>query len=63
VITAMMAEGVLAGLCLQDFTAELIADAERVLLVAVTEKRTEAELDKYVQLLGHILEVTAGVPV
>ena len=60
VITAMMAEGVLAGLCLQDFIPAM-PGAERTLLVAVTEKRTPAELDEYARLLGQILDASAGV--
>ncbi len=59
VVDAMMAEGVLPGLCLQDFCGDHFVDAERILLVAVTEKRTQAELDGYVQLLQAILSAEA----
>ena len=44
----MMAQGILAGLNLADFVGATQTDAANGLLVAVTEKRTEAELDQYV---------------
>ena len=37
-------------------TPELVDDAERVMLVAVTEKRTDAELDAYIAAFGDVLE-------
>jgi glycine dehydrogenase subunit 1 len=60
VIAAMMAEGILPGLCLQDFTPT-VPGAQRILLVAVTEKRTVAELERYARLLGQVLDATAEV--
>ena len=54
----MMAQGILAGLNLADFVGATQTDAANGLLVAVTEKRTEAELDQYVaafiQAISHI---------
>ncbi len=48
VISHMMAAGILPGICLEDFTPDLVSTAERTLLVAVTEKRTEKEIAAYV---------------
>ncbi len=59
VIEHMMSAGILPGLCLADFTPDLVADADRTLLVAVTEKRTEAELAAYVAALRDALAATA----
>ncbi len=59
VIEHMMGTGILPGLCLADFTPDLVADAERTLLVAVTEKRTEAELAAYLAALRDALAATA----
>ena len=57
-IEQMMAQGILAGLNLADFIGATQTDAANGLLVAVTEKRTEAELDQYVaafiQAISHI---------
>ena len=55
VISAMLEEGILAGLDLGDFVPQL-PGADHMLLVAVTEKRTAAELDRYTQALGRVLE-------
>ncbi len=48
VIQHMTAQGILPGIDLGDFVSGVIADADHCLLVAVTEKRTQPELDKYV---------------
>jgi glycine cleavage system P protein (glycine dehydrogenase) subunit 1 len=57
-IDAMTAQGVLPGLCLADFTQGLVSASEQTLLVAVTEKRTQAEIDHYVTAFTEI--VTQG---
>lgn len=59
VMAAMLAQGILPGLCLADFAPQ-IDGAERTLLVAVTEKRTQAELDRYVTVLGEVLQTSTG---
>jgi len=59
VIAGMMREGILPGLCLGDFTADLVTQADHVLLVAVTEKRTAAEIDAYVAALRRVLKAAA----
>ena len=56
VVNAMMAEGVLPGLVLSDFSDGNLEHAEHGLLVAVTEKRTNAEIEKYVSLLTQVLQ-------
>ena len=55
IIDAMIQEGVLAGLDLGDFPIAGISDAAHGLLVAVTEKRTEAELQHYAQAFNRVL--------
>ena len=60
VVEAMMAEGVLPGLVLSDFSDGNLEHAETGLLVAVTEKRTNAEIEKYVALLTQVLQGNAG---
>jgi glycine dehydrogenase subunit 1 len=59
VIAEMAGEGVLAGLAVADLTGgvdlSLEGDLDDVLLVAVTERRTRAELDRYAQLLGKVV--------
>ena len=60
VVEAMMAEGVLPGLVLSDFSDGNLDHAEHGLLVAVTEKRTNAEIEKYVALLTQVLQANAG---
>ena len=54
VLVAMRDHNLLAGLNVADFKA--VPDAERLLLVAVTEKRTQAEMDAYVAALSEVLE-------
>ena len=56
VVNAMMAEGVLPGLVLSDFSDGNLEHAEHGLLIAVTEKRTNAEIEKYVSLLTQVLQ-------
>lgn len=58
VVEGMMDRGILPGLCLGDFSADILAEADDVLLVAVTEKRTEREIENYVSAL---IEVIASV--
>lgn len=55
VIDAMIGEGVLAGLDLADFPIAGVNDADHGLLVAVTEKRTESELQHYAEAFARIL--------
>ena len=55
VLAAMQQQGILAGLALEDFSQ--VSGAEYGMLVAVTEKRTEAELTAYVSALTTALEV------
>lgn len=47
----LLGDGVLAGLPLGSFYAEM----ENSLLVAVTEKRTKAEIDRFVSSLKHAI--------
>jgi glycine dehydrogenase subunit 1 len=56
VIEQMMARGILPGLCLADFSDQLVVDAHHVLLVAVTEKRTPKELQDYVAAMADVLQ-------
>jgi len=62
VIEAMLAQGILPGLCLADFANDVVADADHTLLIALTEKRTQGEIARYVAVLAHILDakVTGG---
>lgn len=57
VLERMEEQGIFAGLPLQRLAPELCPgpDGERAVLVAVTEKRTRAELDRYVEALGRAL--------
>jgi hypothetical protein len=55
VIDAMIEDGILAGLNLADFPIPGVEGAEHGLLVAVTEKRTDAELQHYVQAFTRAL--------
>ncbi len=55
VVDAMMQHGILPGLCLEDFAQDRISAVDHVLLVAATEKRTEAEIARYVDVLAAIL--------
>jgi hypothetical protein len=50
----------LAGLNLADFTGGMQVAAEQGLLVAVTEKRTETEMDQYVAAFTQAIAATAG---
>jgi glycine dehydrogenase subunit 1 len=59
VLRRMEEQGFFAGLPLQRLAPELApagADAGRVILVAVTEKRTREELDRYAEALKRILK-------
>lgn len=58
VAVALRERGILAGLCVADFT-DAVADADRCLLVAVTEKRTAAECAAYVDALRAVVEAAA----
>jgi glycine dehydrogenase subunit 1 len=60
VIERMVASNILPGLALGDFMSTRIANADETLLVAVTEKRTQAELDAYVGAMGMALEELAA---
>jgi len=57
VLERMEEEGIFAGLPLGHLAPELCPaqTGERAILVAVTEKRTRAELDRYVEALGRAL--------
>ncbi len=58
VVEAMAGEGILAGLNVGALTGGAdpsIEDPEHVLLVSVTERRTRAELDRYVATLGKVV--------
>ncbi len=55
VVEGMMDRSILPGLCLGDFSADTLADADDVLLVAVTEKRTEAEIEGYACALSEVI--------
>lgn len=59
-IEQMMAQGILAGLNLADFVGAEQTNAANGLLVAVTEKRTEAELDQYVAAFGQAISHIQG---
>ena len=59
VLEDLVGEGILGGLCAVALTAgadpSLEGDASTVLLVAVTERRTREELDRYVDVLRKVL--------
>jgi len=63
-IQGMQARGVLAGLALTDFSHELLDtlghDAQHALLVAVTEKRTPAEIGHYVNAMREVIDEVTG---
>ena len=59
-IEQMMAQGILAGLNLADFGGATQTDAANGLLVAVTEKRTEVELDQYVAAFSRAISHIQG---
>ena len=60
VVEAMMAEGILPGLVLADFSDGSLEHAKYGLLVAVTEKRTTAEIEQYVTMLTRVLQQSAS---
>ena len=60
VVEQMMKQGILAGLNLADFSSKTLAAAEYGLLIAVTEKRTEAEMDQYVTAFDQAITSAAG---
>ena len=60
VVEQMMQQGILAGLNLADFAGGMRVAAEQGLLVAVTEKRTESEMDQYVAAFTQAIAATAG---
>jgi hypothetical protein len=55
----MMQRQILAGLNMADFVGSDIEHASNGLLIAVTEKRTEAELDEYVSVFGEALKAVS----
>jgi glycine dehydrogenase subunit 1 len=61
ILEPMMEQGILAGLNLADFVGPEQKDRANGLLVAVTEKRTEAELDHYVEAFDQALRRATGV--
>jgi glycine dehydrogenase subunit 1 len=60
VVQQMMKQGILAGLNLADFSSKTLSAAEYGLLIAVTEKRTEAEMDQYVAAFDQAITSAAG---
>ena len=59
VIDYMMQRRILAGLDMADFVGADLEHAANGLLIAVTEKRTEAELDQYVSVFGEALQAVS----
>ena len=59
-VEQMMQQGILAGLNLADFSGGTQAAAAQGLLVAVTEKRTEVEMDQYVAAFTQAIAAAAG---
>ena len=59
-VEQMMQQGILAGLNLADFSFGTATAAEQGLLVAVTEKRTEVEMDQYVVAFTQAIAGAAG---
>ncbi len=59
VLAALANQGILGGLALSGLAGEsdpsIEGDLSNVLLVAVTERRTKAEIDRYVEVLGKVL--------
>jgi glycine dehydrogenase subunit 1 len=53
VLAAMEKEGILGGIALKAFYPDVFPNA---LIVAVTEKRTREELDRYVEVLRKVLK-------
>ncbi len=60
IVQQMLQQGVLAGIDLGDFTPQTPDQADHCLLVAVTEKRTAAEMDRYAQLLREVIDGVMG---
>ena len=60
VLEQMMQQGILAGLNLADFSFGTRTAAEQGLLVAVTEKRTEVEMDRYVAAFTQAIAGATG---
>jgi glycine dehydrogenase subunit 1 len=56
VIERMIESHILAGIALNDFVADRVDHAETALLVAVTEKRTELEIDAYAGVMAKVLK-------
>jgi hypothetical protein len=52
----MIESHILAGIALNDFVADRVDHAETALLVAVTEKRTELEIDAYAGVMAKVLK-------
>jgi len=59
VLSAMADEGILGGIALSSLVGEsdpaLEGDTTNVMIVAVTERRTRDEIDRYVAVLGKVL--------
>jgi len=59
VLSAMADEGILGGIALSSLVGEsdpaLEGDTSKVMIVAVTERRTRDEIDRYVAVLGKVL--------
>ncbi len=59
VLSAMADEGILGGIALSSLVGEsdpaLVGDTSNVMIVAVTERRTRDEIDRYVAVLGKVL--------
>ena len=59
VLSAMADEGILGGIALSSLVGEsdpaLEGDTSNVMIVAVTERRTRDEIDRYVAVLGKVL--------
>ena len=53
-VDALLQQNILAGLNVADFMPS-VADADRLLIVAVTEKRTHGELDHFVEQAAQVL--------
>ncbi len=60
VIQGLMRQGMLAGLNLGDFARDVVAQADHALLLATTEKRTQAEMDAYVTALADVIRQGAA---
>ena len=58
-IKLMSEQGILPGIDLGDFVHDSVADAQNCLLIAVTEKRSEKEIDAYVDAFKDALQAGA----